>query len=267
MLAACGSPAAATQARAGRHDVLRYRYMTDVADGRRTEPDGYNLVDVGPYRSVINALPSGQRALVWIGNYDQGSCSFSRSDADIRHVLASLAGQRKVAGYYIADEADDGVPASGGHCPHVAAQVTARSRLVHRLAPGAFTYEVVTEPGNFAAFATATDILGTDPYPCLRHAGCDWAQIPRYVAALHAAHVARYWGVLQAFASPRWRYPTPAELRAMIGQWEHSDWQGEQTFAWSFAGHSLASHPRLLAVLRALNDHSIKPPAIVSALP
>jgi hypothetical protein len=290
MLAACGSPVAATAARkaarapagaasspagatrapagaASRHDVLPYRYMTDVADGRRTRPDGYNLVDVGPYRGVIDALPAGQRALVWIGDYDKGACSFARSDASIRRVLASLAGDRKVAGYYIADEADDARPAYGGHCPHVVAQVTARSRLVHRLAPGAFTYEVVTEPGNFAAFATATDVLGADPYPCLRGAACDWSQIPRYIAALRAAHVARYWGVLQAFSGSGWRYPTPAELRDMIRQWEHSDWQGEQTFAWRFAGHSLVAHPGLLAVLRSLNRGSIRPSAAVSALP
>ena len=42
----------------------------------------------------------------------------------------------------------------------------------------------------------------------------------------------------------------------MIRQWQRSSWEGEQTFAWSFAGHSLASHPRLLAVLQALNRAS-----------
>jgi hypothetical protein len=233
--------------------------MTDTSDGRRTRPDGYNLVDIGPYRSLIDALPAGQRALVWIGDYDISTCSFARPGTDIRLALTGLAGDRKVAGYYIADEADDALPAYGGHCPDVVAQITARSRLVHRLAPGAFTYEVVTEPGNFAAFAKATDVLGADPYPCPRHRRCDWTQIPRYIAALRAAHVARYWGVLQAFSGGRWRYPTAAELLAMIRQWEHSDWQGEQTFAWTFAGHSLARHPRLRAVLRALNRGSIKP--------
>jgi hypothetical protein len=39
----------------------------------------------------------------------------------------------------------------------------------------------------------------------------------------------------------------------MIGQWEHSRWQGEQTFAWSYQGWSLASHPSLLSVLKRLN--------------
>jgi hypothetical protein len=232
---------------------LRYRYMTDTSDGQRTAPYGYNLVDVGPYRSIIDALPAGQRALVWIGDYDKATCSFERSDASLRQAVAGLAGDPKVAGYYIADEPDDALPAYGGRCPDVAAQVTARSRLVHELAPGAFTYEVVTEPGNFAAFAKATDVLGADPYPCRTAHPCDWTMIPRYIAALTAAHVARYWGVLQAFTQPPWRYPTPAELRKMITQWQRSRWEGEQTFAWDFGGYSLTSQPGLLSVLGALN--------------
>ena len=233
------------------HESLRYRYLTNAPHGTRTNAYGYNLVDVGPYRSAIDALPAGQRALVWVGGYNTARCAFDRSNASIRRVVGSLAGDGKVAGYYIDDEADDALPGAGGHCPDVVAQVSARSRLVHRLAPHAFTYEVVTEPAHFAAFARATDVLGADPYPCLRGRPCDWSLIPRYIAALRGAHVARYWGVLQAFSSPRWRYPTPGELRRMIAQWQHSDWQGEQTFSWNLA--RLSRHRDLLAVLRAAN--------------
>jgi phosphatidylinositol-3-phosphatase len=254
--AAAGARARAMRYRAG--DPLRYRYLTGTSDGRRTRPYGYNLVDTGPNRNLIDALPAGQRALVWIGSFDKATCSFALSDAMIRRLVGPLAADPKVAGYYLDDEADDALPAYGGHCPQVAAQVADRSRLVHRLAPGAFTYEVVTEPGNFAAFARATDVLGADPYPCPRGGRCDWSRIPRYIAALRAAHVARYWGVLQAFSAYVWRFPAPAELLRMIRQWERSDWQGEQTFAWSYAGHSLARQPALLAVLRALNSGTIR---------
>jgi hypothetical protein len=250
---ACGRAQAPAAATFPDHGSLRYRYMTDTPDGMRTRSYGYNLVDLGPYRSMIDALPAGQRALVWIGNYNKATCSFDMSDAEVSRALAHLAGDPQVAGYYIADEADDALPAFGGHCPDVAAQVTARSRLVRRLAPGAFTYEVVTESANFAAFAHATDVLGTDPYPCRTGHRCDWRQIPRYIASLRAAHVARYWGVLQVFSGAGWRYPTPAELLAMIRQWERSDWQGEQTFAWTFADHQLAQHQGLLAMLKKLN--------------
>jgi hypothetical protein len=232
---------------------LSYRYLTDLGNGAMDRAYGYNLVDLGPYRSAIDALPAGERALVWIGNYSQARCAFDMSDANVRQALGTLAGDPKVAGYYLADEADDALPTYGGHCPHVATQVTQRSRLVNQLAPDAFTYEVVTEPGNFAAFAHATDVMGADPYPCLRDRACDWAKIPEYIAALNAAHVPRYWALLQVFGYGKWRAPTAAELARMIGQWAHSRWQGEQTFAWSYLSWSLKSHPDLLAVLKSLN--------------
>lgn len=232
---------------------LSYRYMTDLHNGTQAQRYGFNLVDLGPYRSLIDALPAGERALVWLGGYSRADCAFVTTDALVSQQLRALAGDPKVAGYYIDDEADDGLPANKGHCPDVVAQVEARNRLVHRLAPGAFTYEVVAEPGDYAAFARATDVLGAAVYPCIKSRPCDWSKIPRYIADLDAAHVPRYWGVLQAFGSGKWRSPTPGELRLMIGQWQRSRWQGEQVFAWDWEGWFLASHPPLLAVLGAAN--------------
>jgi len=252
--AARPTPAGSTALAAAGSRHLRYTYVAGLSDGAQARRYGYTLVDMGPYRAAIDALPRGVRALVWLGNYMHWSCRFSSSDASVRQALRHLAGDRKVAGYYIADEADDGLPAYGGHCPDVVAQVTARNRLVHQLAPGAFTYEVITEPGNFAAFAHATDVMGADPYPCLVGHRCDWAKIPAYIAALRAAHVRDYWGVLQAFSLPPWRFPTTAELTRMIRQWQRSDWQGEQTYTWSQGAGSLASRPGLLAVLQQLNS-------------
>jgi hypothetical protein len=256
LVSACAAGPAGSGA-AGLVTHLSYRYLTDLGNGAVDHAYGYNLVDLGPYRSAIDALPAGERALVWIGNYSAANCAFDRSDASVRQALGTLAGDPKVAGYYLADEADDALPAYGGHCPHVATQVTQRSRLVHQLAPGAFTYEVVTEPGNFAAFAHATDVMGADPYPCLRGRACDWAEIPAYIAALNAAHVPRYWALLQAFGYGKWRAPTAAELARMIGQWEQSRWQGEQTFSWNYLGWTLKSHPDLLDVLKSLNAGNI----------
>ena len=253
LVSACAAGPTATNGAPGLVTHLTYRYLTDLGNGAMDHDYGYNLVDLGPYRSAIDALPAGERALVWIGNYSKARCAFDMSDASVRQALTILAGDPKVAGYYLADEADDALPTYGGHCPHVATQVTQRNRLVHQLAPGAFTYEVVTEPGNFAAFAHATDVMGADPYPCLRGRACDWSEIPAYIAALNAAHVPRYWALLQAFGYGKWRAPTAAELARMIGQWAHSRWQGEQTFSWSYLSWSLKSHPDLLAVLKSLN--------------
>jgi hypothetical protein len=232
---------------------LPYRYLTDLSSGTQARQYGFNLVDLGPYRSLIDALPPGERALVWLGGYSRAGCVFVTTDARIRREVLALARDPKVAGYYIDDEADDALPANGGHCPDVVAQIEARDRLMHLLAPGTFTYEVVAEPGDFATFARATDVLGAAAYPCLTGHPCDWSKIPRYIADLDAAHVARYWGLVQAFGQGKWNAPTPSELRIMIGQWQRSRWQGEQVFAWDWAGWSLASHPALLAVLGAAN--------------
>jgi hypothetical protein len=232
---------------------LPYRYLTDLHSGTQAKRYGFNLVDLGPYRSLIDALPAGERALVWLGGYSRAACAFVTTDAGVRGEVSALARDPKVAGYYIDDEADDALPANGGHCPHVVAQIEARDRLVRLLAPGTFTYEVVAEPRDFAAFGPLTDVLGAVAYPCLVGRQCDWSKIPRYIADLEAAHVARYWGVLQAFGYGKWRAPTPTELRTMISQWQASRWQGEQVFAWDWAGWSLASDPGLLAVLGAAN--------------
>lgn len=251
-----GPPSTASAAPRPVAAPLGYRYLTDLSDGTQAQRYGFNLVDLGPYRSLIDALPAGERALVWLGGYNAADCAFFTPDGEVRQQLSGLAGDPKVAGFYIADA----LPAYGGHCPHVAAQITARSALVHQLAPRTFTYEVVTEPGNFAAFARATDVLGTDPYPCLVGRQCDWSLIPRYITALNAAHVARYWGVLQAFSYEQWREPTQAELARMISQWQHSRWQGEQVFSWQYEGWSLASHSRLLAELRTVNMRGLVVP-------
>jgi len=105
---------------------------------RDTPPGGVCLSGTRHCR-IDDALPAGERALVWIGNYSKARCAFDMSDASVRQALTTLAGDPKVAGYYLADEADDALPTYGGHCPHVATQVTQRNRLVHQLAPGAFT--------------------------------------------------------------------------------------------------------------------------------
>ena len=247
---ASGDPARSSAAVPHR---LMYRYLTNTADGATTRTYGYDLVDVGPFKDVIDALPGDQRALVWIGDYDNATCAFTMTDDQVTAALAPLAHNQRIAGYYVADEPDDALARYGGHCTNVAAAVTRRTSLVHRLAPGTFTYEVVAERQSYAGFAKATDVLGAVAYPCrVRHA-CDWTQVPRVITALRNAHVKRYWAVVPAFDFAPWRFPTPAELRRIITQWAKSCWLGEQTFAYRFNGSSVLARPDLLAELARLN--------------
>lgn len=243
-------PFAAAPVAAG--NPLPYRYITDSGSSQSAAAQaGYNLFDVGPYKSTIDALPAGTKALVWIGDYDNGSCRFSYSDSYIRSHLSLLKGDKKVAGYYIADEPHHRM------CPTAPKQLAARSALVHSLVPGTFTYTVIEDgssnPGEYAAFRNAADYIGLDPYPCTFADGCVYSKIDDDVRRARAAGVRHIWGVLQAFQDGYYRYPKPTEMTEIISRWRAAGIEGQQTFAWSYAGHSLAQQPQLLAVLRAYN--------------
>jgi hypothetical protein len=67
---------------------------------------GFNLVDFGPDKAAIDALPNGLRALVWLGNLDNTSCSSPGYTWEkFTAAVDRLAGDPKVFGYYLSDEA------------------------------------------------------------------------------------------------------------------------------------------------------------------
>jgi hypothetical protein len=106
-----------------------YRYMYDH-DGSPSGYDriadaGFNLVDVGPYASSLDALaPLKVKGLVWLGDYDNATCSWERSDSTIRSQVSAVKGHPNVAGYLISDEPQLSA------CPNAPAQHKARSLLV-----------------------------------------------------------------------------------------------------------------------------------------
>lgn len=212
---------------------------------------GFTVVDATP--STLDQVAPQQRALVWLGGYDNRRCRSSVDDVDITAWFATdaLARSPKVAGYLLADE-----PNTARTCPTAPTDLRRRSALVRALDPdrGHPTYATIDDPTQFRAFRDSVDVIVTDPYPCRQHAGCDWSLIPRRIAALRAAGITRYVAMLQLFADDQWRWPTPTELTTMITQWQHSDWEGELTFSWSYAGGRLVDHPELLDILRRLNS-------------
>jgi hypothetical protein len=211
---------------------------------------GYTAVDATPVQ--IGEVPAGLSALVWLGGYDNATCSWSWSDDQVRDSLTQfgLPANPRVLGYFLADE-----PNTDGRCPQASSQVRDRSRLVRSVDPdrGHVTLANIDDPDQFAAFKDSVDVLATDPYPCLVGRPCEWSMIPDYVHRLRAAGVTRYMAMLQAFQGGQWRWPTPGELDHMIRQWRNSDWCGALTFAWSYGGASLREHPGLLSVLRTFN--------------
>lgn len=211
---------------------------------------GFRYIDATP--SELSAVPPGQQAFVWLGGYDNSTCAWSWSDARIVALFDQfhLATSPHTGAYFLADE-----PNTAGNCPSAAADVRARAGLVRSLDPDPrhFTLANVDDPAHFGAFAGTVDVLATDPYPCHVGRACDWSLIPTYIEALRAAGVHRYMAMLQAFGAGKWRWPTAAELEHMVAQWQKSDWSGQITFAWSYAGGRLSDHPELLAVLQRLN--------------
>ncbi|GHF42903.1 hypothetical protein [Streptomyces griseosporeus] len=211
---------------------------------------GYSLADVNP--AHLDETPAGQRALVWLGGYDKENCGWKWSDDEVKKQFEryGLAGSTRVAGYFVADE-----PNTNLNCPQAAADVRERAALVRSLDPDTdrFTLVNVDDPNQFADFRGTTDVMSVDVYPCLVGKPCDWSKIPNAIARLREAGVTRYMGMLQAFSFEQWRWPTADELSGMIAQWQRSDWEGQLTFAWEYAGGRLADHPDLLKVLRRLN--------------
>ncbi|MFI9150175.1 hypothetical protein [Streptomyces sp. NPDC053367] len=211
---------------------------------------GYTLADVNP--AHVEDTPVRQRALVWLGGYDKANCRWEWSDDRVREEFEryDLAGNRRIAGYFIADE-----PNTNLNCPQAAGEVRERARLVRSLDPDTdrFTLVNVDRPDQFADFKGTTDVMSVDVYPCLVDRPCDWTKIPEVIAKLREVGVERYMGMLQAFSFEQWRWPTAEELRGMIAQWQRSDWEGQLTFSWEYEGARLTDHPELLSVLRRLN--------------
>jgi hypothetical protein len=217
---------------------------------------GFSDVDVSP--SEVGSLGGTQRALVWLGGYDNATCTLVWSDDVIRADFDEygLARSSRIAGYFLVDE-----PNTDGNCPAASVQVKARAALVRSLDPDPahFTLANIDDPGQFGSFRGSVDVMSTDPYPCKIGKPCDWSMIPRYIAQLRRAGVVRYMGMLQAFSAEGWRWPTAAELARMITQWQDSGWCGEITFSWVYRGQQLSDHPDLLALLSRLNERPTAP--------
>ena len=237
-----------------------YRYLIDSGPAQtQAASDGWNLLDVSS-KAEADSLPRGTRGLVWVGDYDNTTCSWQVSDAELESRLQGVAGDAKIAGYFFSDEPDPYA------CPDAPAQHMARSKLIHALDPGAFTVLAMDSNSGAASLRQiplwlgAADYVALDPYPCYQGKACNYAWINAIIGAADRAGIA-YWGIVQAFADATWRWPSVAEERHMLKQWASSQQAGYMTFAWHWAGHTLRSRPGLLALLRRFNrGASLAPP-------
>src|SRR5207247_2081002 len=98
---------------------------------------GFTVIDTGTDPGVVSSLPAGRRALVWLGNYDNTTCTWDRSDDWIVANVAPLAGNPKVEAYNLADEP------RLWQCPSAVGDLAARSALVKSLDPSRPTFAVI----------------------------------------------------------------------------------------------------------------------------
>ena len=259
---------------------------------------GFNLFDVTGSKTnpestldVINALPEGIQALVWLGN--MGNAPIGQncpppgfSDAEFKAQVDILANNPKVFGYNLSDEPHPSV------CPDAANEIKSRSDYIHLHAPGQKTYITILDGSNmcpegegceYRAFRpeiTHLDLVGLDPYPChFNSAGqpvaCDINKISQRVqsAIENGIPVSAIIPVFHAFGQEDrqdgktiyYRTPTTKEFQDMLDLWESLVPNPVFDFAYTWgiqctesscpASQSLKNHPELQLLVK---QHNLK---------
>ena len=257
---------------------------------------GFNLFDITGSKTnpastlaLVNALPEGTQALVWLGNLGNApkgqSCPTPGfSDAEFMAVVDILANNPKVFGYNLADEPHPTV------CPDVASALKVRSDYIRTHAPGQKTYITILDGSNVCPEGegceyralrpeiTQVDLIGIDPYPChFDSAGqpvtCDISKISDRVqsAIANGIPVSAIIPVYQAFGqegrlgekSIYYRTPTTKEFQDMLDLWKSVvpnpifdmvyTWGIQCSASSCVAPQSLKNHPELQILIKQHN--------------
>jgi acid phosphatase len=239
---------------------------------------GFDLIDSTP--SNVDDLTGGLRGLVWVGAYDNSTCSWQVSDSELANDVAQHFGDSRVAAWFIADEPD---PLA---CPGAPAQVKARTALIHSVDPGAKVLVVLDSNSGYqsldqmAGWVGTADVFGLDPYTCWQgQSSCVFSWIDQVAAKADQVGLP-YWGIVQGFGegsggswfegldssgnpvSGQARLPTADELHQEFVHWRATQMQDYLVFAWRWPHDSsqsslwLANQPALLSQLTSENATS-----------
>ncbi len=257
---------------------------------------GFNLFDVSGSNTdpadtlaLVNALPAGTQALVWLGNLGNApkgqSCPTPGfSDAEFQAQVDVLANNPKVFGYNLSDEPHPSV------CPDAASAIQARSDYIHTHAPGQKVYITVLDGSNmcpagegceYRAFRpeiTHVDLIGLDPYPCHfdsvgQPVPCDTSVILQRVqsAVANGIPASSIVPVFEAFGqegrldgkSIYYRTPTTTEFQDMLNLWKSlvPNPVFDFTYTWGIqctattcpAPQCLKNHPELQVLIKQHN--------------
>ncbi len=198
---------------------------------------GFNLIDTGADPGTVNALPTGVRALVWLGSLDNHDCGNpGYTFAQFMAAVDRLVGNPKVFGYFLADEPHP------KDCPGTASDLRERADYIHSHDPTHRSFVVVLDGSNqcggtygceYSALAPAkthVDLIGLDPYPCNTGntaTGCSYGNIDATVKRAEGNGIPAHdiVPVFQVFGqscanSAYYRLPKVNELRTMLSHWK-----------------------------------------------
>jgi hypothetical protein len=193
---------------------------------------GFNWIDSGPAQTM--SLTGNLKAPVWLGGYNNATCTFYEPDTWVRQKVTMLLGNRHVGAYWVDDEPDAAL------CPSAPAQMKARSDLIHSLNPTAKTFIVIYKNEQFPLWKGTVDFFGIDKYPCnVKLNGCDYSGIDQATALADSLEMP-YIGVIQAFGDDYYKMPTPAEIHTEFVHWRATKMIGYLVYAWHWPKNNSA---------------------------
>ena len=230
---ASATPSGAVAARAAGAPMVRgiYASWPYASESPTIAGLGFNAVSVGAFRDRLDYLQSlGLKGLVWLGGYDNTTCTFVYSDDEVRSHIAAINGDPAILAYEIDNEPH------ADACPTAPRQIRQRVALVRSLVgPNIILY--ITLSKNFAAFAdSGVDLIRISAYPCSWAHGCVMQKIVTKVTEARAAGFTRIWGGTQTAGDSYYRPPTPAELALIQQTWRDQGAEGYVAWAWDTHG-------------------------------
>jgi acid phosphatase len=260
---------------------LRGMYMRDLSSTGFSDEaaNGFNLIDSAP--GTADYLTGNLQGLVWVGNYNNTTCSWSVSDSTLASYVTAHKGDPKIAAWYISDEPD---PVA---CPNAPAQHQARTALIHSIDPTAKVYVLLDSNSGQASldemadWVGTADVFGLNPFTCYQdQSSCVYSWIDTVAARADQLGLP-YWGVVQAFGDPpgsgytytsldgsgnpvsgHVQLPSANELDQEFVHWRATKMQDYLVYAWRSPSSTpslwLANQPPLLAQL--LSENGMNPP-------